>query len=183
MGKSESEIHIYVIIPGECTQQVISSPAANTSNTNIEEVINYLSQIQSVEKLFKQMSFKYSSRDRLLSVSRESLYVWNNSVLKRVLIDEIIYLKADRSYCEIHLADSKEIVVSLSLKEVEMHLPNEKFIRIHHSHTINSRYLQEISGNVVLMSDGEKMNIGREYRKTLMNSLNIINTQSKKYFP
>jgi DNA-binding LytR/AlgR family response regulator len=71
----------------------------------------------------------------------------------------------------------------MPLNEVEKHLSDDRFIRIHRSFSVNRRYLKEISGNIVLLPDGKRLPVGREHRKILMNNLNIINTQNKKYFP
>jgi DNA-binding LytR/AlgR family response regulator len=174
--KQEQDIFVYFVKAGELLQRVV--------RISVQEdiIINNLLLINSEKKGFAQLTTMNESGYRLVTVEENELYIWDNGKIKRIMIDEIVYLEACRCYCEIIMANDKKIVPSMSLHEVETFLPEDRFIRIHRTFTINRRYLKEISGNMVMMSDGKQLPIGRSYRKLFMNSLNIINTQNKKYF-
>ncbi|MDR1671866.1 MAG: LytTR family transcriptional regulator [Bacteroidales bacterium] len=116
-------------------------------------------------------------------VENSDFYVWNSGKLIRIETDKITYIEADRCYCEINMADGKKFVLSLPLSEVAAHLPESRFVRVHRSYVVNRKMIHEINGNTIVLPDKKQLPIGREYRKTLMNSLTIINTQNKKYFP
>lgn len=48
-------------------------------------------------------------------------------------IDSILFCKSDGSYTQFYLDDGKNFKICGTLKMVEKHLPEEKFIRIHKS--------------------------------------------------
>ncbi|MDR2626469.1 MAG: LytTR family transcriptional regulator [Dysgonamonadaceae bacterium] len=178
IDECEHGIHIYFVKSGECRQQVMRIHAIDK-----DEIINRLLQICTGEGISVQLTTTRECGYKLSPIDNEDLYVWDNGKLVQIRMNEIVYLEASRCYCEIHTANGERTVTSMPLNEVEKHLPDDRFIRIHRSFTVNRRYVKEISGNLVLLPDGKKLSVGREHRKTLMDSLNIINTQNKKYFP
>lgn len=79
-------------------------------------------------------------------------------------IDEIIRLEGDGCYTTVIMIDKKKSVVSRTLKDFEDSLPTDKFFRIHKSHLINLKYVRDysnLSGNVVTMADGSKVEVSR----------------------
>ena len=81
-----------------------------------------------------------------------------------LMIDEIIRLEADGCYTTLTTKDSKNTVVSRTLKDFEDTLPKDQFFRIHKSHLINIRYIKDysnLSGSHVTMTDGSKIGISR----------------------
>ncbi len=66
----------------------------------------------------------------------------------------IIRCEADGAYTNIFLLDKRKITVSKNIKEYEMLLQNNHFVRIHNSHIINlyevDKYLKSDGGQVVL---------------------------------
>ncbi len=56
--------------------------------------------------------------------------------------DQIVFLKAENTYTEIHLSDHSKLVVSRSLKNFEETLQDHKqFFRCHKSYIVNQDYL------------------------------------------
>jgi DNA-binding LytR/AlgR family response regulator len=120
---------------------------------------------------------------KLGKMENSDFHIWNDGKLIRIETDKIAYLEAARCYCEINMADGKKFVPSLPLSEVAAYLPQSRFVRVHRSFVVNRKMLNEINGNIIILPDKKQLPIGREYRKALMNSLTIINTKNKKYFP
>jgi DNA-binding LytR/AlgR family response regulator len=120
---------------------------------------------------------------KLVKIEKSDFHIWNDGKLIRIETDSIAYLEAARCYCDIYMIDGRKFVPSLPLSEVMPYLPEDRFIRVHRSYVINRKMINEIVGNTIILPDKKQLPIGREYRKTLMNSLTIINTKNKKYFP
>jgi two-component system LytT family response regulator len=81
-----------------------------------------------------------------------------------ISVDEILYVTADRSYCQIFLTEKRNMVVSKSLSELEIILPSEKFYRLHKSHTVNLNFVKKhlkTDGGIVELTDGTKLYIAR----------------------
>lgn len=84
-----------------------------------------------------------------------------------VAVDDIMYMEADRSYCNIVLADDRKMMVSKSLSNIEELLPRDIFFRIHKSFLINLNYMKKhyrTDGGYVEMTDGKKLSIARNKR-------------------
>lgn len=83
------------------------------------------------------------------------------------VIDDIIRLEAEGCYTKVVIKEGKDVIISRTLKDFEETLPKENFFRIHKSHLVNLKHIKDyskISGNLVTMSDGSKVEISR--RKT-----------------
>jgi two-component system LytT family response regulator len=92
-----------------------------------------------------------------------------------VQTEDIIYLKADRSYTEFHMKDGKCITVSKNLKEYDSISMDQNFFRIHRSYIINmleiTHYLKSEGGFVVL-SNGEKIPVSPDKKSLFLNMFN-----------
>jgi two-component system LytT family response regulator len=83
-------------------------------------------QIQIAERIFKQ------------DKSIQKIALKNSDATYIVAFDEIVYCSSDKGYTTFILKDGSNILVSKVLKEYEVLLPNEKFIRCHQSYLVNS---------------------------------------------
>jgi two-component system LytT family response regulator len=65
-------------------------------------------------------------------------------------------------------------VISRTLKEFEDLLEGDSFIRVHHSHLINVRFVRKYirgEGGEVIMTDGTNVAVSRRKKQELMDSL------------
>ena len=70
----------------------------------------------------------------------------------RIEIDDIRYIEAMSEYLRITCDDrDKPIIVLLSMKKIEEHLPSSKFMRIHRSFIINLNKINEVKKNHVVI--------------------------------
>lgn len=79
----------------------------------------------------------------------------DGQVLKTILnLKEIIAIKADGAYCQIHLIDSGIITISRNLKHFESRLPNDSvFFRCHRSWIVNLDFIKSYAsreGEIIL---------------------------------
>ncbi len=102
----------------------------------------------------------------------------NNQILIKTIkgdhlihIDDIIFCKADGSYCMLSLADGKTIIASHNLGKIETHLDRDKFFRVNRSNIINWSKIAYI--------DKTKKVCGIKYQKDNL-SFKISNKQFKK---
>ncbi|PIF46200.1 two-component system LytT family response regulator [Chryseobacterium sp. 52] len=81
---------------------------------------------------------------------------------KVIGIADIVRCEADSSYTTFYLVNKTKIMVSRTLHEFELILPELHFFRIHHKHLINVDHLQEYikgRGGQVVMSDGSVLDV------------------------
>jgi DNA-binding LytR/AlgR family response regulator len=88
--------------------------------------------LQAVEKANETME----SRKEEMKVEEQSfVFVKDNGVLKRISIDDILFLEAMGDYVKVHTAQ-KFHVVHATLKSIEEKLPPSKFVRVHRSYIV-----------------------------------------------
>lgn len=102
-----------------------------------------------------------------------SIFIPTSDGLKRIEINEIIYLESDSNYTKINLLNSTE-VVPRPLKVFEAQL-NRNFFRIHHSFIINMNHLKavikgkpyrvKLEGNCIVPIADSKKDSFHEYLK------------------
>ena len=77
-------------------------------------------------------------------------------------VNDIIRCEADSNYTTVYLLDKSKIIVSKNLKEFEDQLSHYDFMRVHHKHLINLKYLKEYvkgKGGQAIMTDNTAIDI------------------------
>jgi two-component system LytT family response regulator len=84
--------------------------------------------------------------------------------------DEVIYVKADGSYCTLVLKDHRKKTLSRPLRYIEDKIPQELFVRVHRSYLVNTQYIlkwEKSDGGSLVLSDQSIIPISRSGRKLL----------------
>ena len=112
-----------------------------------------------------------------------AMHLRNNQVPERIAlpvgqelliveVSEILYCESDGSYVMVYLQfQTKPILLSKSLREIEELLNNPAFFRCHNSFLINLRHIQKIlrsEGGEVIMRNGKSVQIARTKKNDLM---------------
>lgn len=95
------------------------------------------------------------------------VFVKDNGILKRIAIDDILFLEAMGDYVKVHTLQ-KFHVVHATLKSIEEKLPSSKFIRVHRSYIVAINkidYIQEgtisIGKTTIPVADTHKSNLNK----------------------
>lgn len=93
----------------------------------------------------------------------------------RYMYDEILYIDASGSYCNVNttVEKSKKITLAITLAEIHEFLPSDTFIRIHRSFIVNINHIERIIGNIIYVGKNA-LPIGRDHKKEVMSYLNIV---------
>lgn len=113
------------------------------------------------------------SNDQTLDAGeKEFVFIRDNGVLKRVNLDDILFLEAMGDYVKIHTAQ-KFHIVHATLKSIENKLPSGKFLRVHRSYIVALSKIDFVEEGVI--------NIGKipvpvadAYRNSLNQRLNLL---------
>ena len=101
------------------------------------------------------------------------IYVKSDYKIVRINIEQICYIEAMSEYLRISCeGKDKPVIVLLSMKKIEEHLPSNKFMRIHRSFIINLDKISEVKKNHVVIEGGISLPIGDNYKDAFMNYLN-----------
>src|SRR3954468_21485491 len=119
---------------------------------------------QAVEKAGEAIE---SNKEEVKVEEQGFVFVKDNGVLKRISIDDILFLEAMGDYVKVHTAQ-KFHVVHATLKSIEEKLPASKFIRVHRSYIVAINkidYIQEgtitIGKTTIPVADTHKSNLNR----------------------
>jgi DNA-binding LytR/AlgR family response regulator len=133
-------------------------------------VTDYLLKPVSFERFLKAVN---KVRDALARESAAEelpyLFVKNNKQLKKINLNEILYVQSLENYVIIQSETSKEIAYS-PLKKIMEYLPEPQFIQVHRSFVINSLKVEAIEGNQLVIQN-HKIPIARNLREVTFESL------------
>lgn len=90
----------------------------------------------------------------------------------RVKIEELVYIKAARSCCDI-FTEKRKFTISQNLNTFLDKYHHQKLVRIHRSHAINIEKVEGLMGNRLIVN-GEYLDLGKSYRDEIKKRLNII---------
>jgi len=100
-------------------------------------------------------------------------FIRYNKVLKRIDPGMVMCLSTEGNYTRIFLSDHTYFMVRTSLSGALKKLPPEMFIRIDRSMVVSIYFMDDIAKDHLIIA-GEPLNIGRQYYKTAIRQLNII---------
>ena len=112
--------------------------------------------------------------NELLQKEQEStpepyLFVKTDKLLKKVTIQDILFIESMGNYVLIHTSSSKEITYS-PLKSLLEFLPDNLFIQVHRSYIVQTSKVQAIEGNMLIIGT-HKIPIARNLRDEVLNAL------------
>ncbi len=140
-----------------------------------------------ISKPFKQLDLKHAlelASERILTeksqpqnqpekfVLNDRIFVRHNEVMVKIIIADILYLEADRNYCQVFTKNSTYLLVN-TLKNMEDKLPSEQFQRIHRSYIVNVNHVDEVAQNHITV-EGKILPLSKELRKDLLDRLRLI---------
>ena len=108
-----------------------------------------------------------SNKQEVKVEEQEFVFVKDNGILKRIAIDDILFLEAMGDYVKVHTLQ-KFHVVHATLKSIEEKLPSSKFLRVHRSFIVAINkidYIQEgtisIVKTTIPVADTHKSNLNK----------------------
>lgn len=108
-----------------------------------------------------------SNKEEVKVEEQGFVFVKDNGILKRISIDDILFLEAMGDYVKVHTSQ-KFHVVHATLKSIEEKLPASKFIRVHRSYIVAINkidYIQEgtisIGKTTIPVADTHKSNLNK----------------------
>jgi two-component system LytT family response regulator len=88
--------------------------------------------------------------------------------------NDIIKIAGENVYSVFYLRDGKKMMVSLTLKEVELMLCRSNFFRVHKSYIVNLKYIARYvkgEGGVVILTDDSEVEISRRNKAEFLKKI------------
>jgi len=106
------------------------------------------------------------SNATISSVLNDCVFVRSHDKIVKVTIADILYIEAERNYCQIHCKEKKHLLVA-TLKDLEEKLLFNNLMRIHRSFIVNLSHIDEIAASHVVIAK-KAIPLSAELRKQLL---------------
>jgi len=113
------------------------------------DVVDYLLKPISFERFLKAVNKVHILLEEKVSRdSEEHIFIKSDKQLKKVYLQEILFIESMENYVVIHTQSFREIVCS-TLKYFAETLPEQTFLQVHRSYIVNMRHIKAIEGNQI----------------------------------
>lgn len=126
-----------------------------------------------VEKFYEQTNV-FLSEDQNTVVSNDSLFIKKKNALKKVALNDILYIEVEERYCNI-ITGKEKFVILISLTKISTLLDANQFIRTHRNTIVNSNKIEEIilADNLIILKGNHKIKLSDTY-KDFIKKMNIL---------
>lgn len=105
------------------------------------------------------------SADTLVDAHEDRIFIRNQNRLVKVMLDDILWVEAERNYCKIITSMQAHTIVSPLNKLCEK-IDQKRFIRIHRSFMVNFSKVEAVVESHVELK-GKILPIGKQYKEDL----------------
>ena len=133
-------------------------------------VVDYLLKPFSFQRFVKAVS-KIPKEEIIIQNTdnqRDVIFIKSGHELIKVVLESILFIKADANYTEI-ITKNKKYLSSEALRHWEETLDNQQFMRVHKSYVVNTSKIEKIVGNQLYLEGEKLVPIGRAYKETFIN--------------
>lgn len=120
-----------------------------------------------LEKFYEQPD-AFLDENKSTVISSESLFIKKGRSLKKVHVDDIIYIEVEEKYCNI-ITEKEKFVILISLVKILELLDQTRFYRTHRNYIVNARKITEIipSDNLIILSGNHKATLSDTYKSII----------------
>jgi DNA-binding LytR/AlgR family response regulator len=137
---------------------------------------NYLTKPFNEADLVRAIDLAFSNFSALPAAdgvhTPDHIFVKNDNTFVRISLKDILFLQAERSYCNIVTAE-KTYVQAVSMNHVFDQIKNKDFVRVHRSHVVNINKVTAIEGNMVKLGK-YTLEMSKSMREQLIGRLTFL---------
>lgn len=143
------------------------------------DVVDYLKKPYTYARFIKAVT---KARDiynnsQVSEIGEKTFFIKSNSKLLRIKFVDILWVQAVENYVKIYTYKDT-FMLHLTMKSIEKKLPKQLFFRVHRSHIINLKKIEEIEDSVIFLKTEKEtlqVPVARSYRTKLFERLNLLN--------
>ncbi len=144
------------------------------------DAVDYLVKPVSFERFVKAVTkVKRMMGQETLNVSNDYksnpeafVYLKVDKDMKKVFINDIVYIESWKDYIKLFLTTGKNLLVKQSISSMENLLSEHRFLRVHRSYMISVNKISGYNGLSVQL-DSKEIPIGRLYKQAVMEMLHL----------
>ncbi|RZJ53122.1 MAG: response regulator transcription factor [Flavobacterium sp.] len=122
-----------------------------------------------VEKFYGQPNV-FHSEDQNTIISNDSLFIKKNKSLKKVRIEDIVFIEVEDRYCNV-ITETDKFVILISLTKIIQLLDPALFFQTHRNYIVNASKIEEIiiNDNLVVLKGKHKVTLSDKYKDFVKN--------------
>lgn len=106
------------------------------------------------------------------TVLKDCIFIKKDYLLIKIKFDELLWIKADSNYLELHCQNDKKHLIRSTMKDFLKKLPQNIFLQTHKSYSVNINYITAIDHQFILINN-QKVPVGRLFLDSVKKKLGI----------
>ena len=117
-----------------------------------------------IEKFYEQTNV-FVSEEQDTVIGNSHLFIKKKNALKKVALQDIIYIDVEERYCNI-ITSNENYLVALSLTKITEFLDTNTFAKTHRNYIVNTNKISEIilSENLIILEGNYKITLSEKYK-------------------
>jgi len=138
------------------------------------DVIDYLIKPVTLPRFLKAIAKVRDTSDAkdLVNTTQEYFFIKKDSVLNKVVVEDILWIEALGDYITVHTKNQR-FIIHATLKSVEAKLPANKFVRVHRSFIIQIDNVKKVEDTTIYVND-TAIPVGALYKENFIKRLNPL---------
>ncbi len=129
---------------------------------------DYLLKPISFERFLKavnKVAGSYKPQEEVQETDGNFFFIKTDKKYVKINFDDIYFIEGVKDYVKIHTTTERHLVL-INIKNIQLRLPDNKFMRVHKSYIVPMHKISTIEGNVIRIL-GQEVPIGKEYREQM----------------
>lgn len=128
--------------------------------------------IKAISKVNRLVGREIVIADDHAPMSESFVYLKVDKDMKKINLNEIVYIESWKDYVKLFLSDGKLVYVKQSISSMQTLLSEHKFLRVHRSYMVSLKRISGYNG-ISIQLDSKDIPIGRLYKQNVMEKLNF----------
>jgi len=150
----------FIFLTSNSDDKTLNSAINTSPSAFLIKPLNSIQIFAAIELAVKNQPFK-----KEFSPPVKYIYIHNGKEYIKALFDDILFLKSDNVYIEVHLKNDNRIITRSSMSKFLKFLSLD-FLQVHRSYIVNTNNLDKVGKSTVTICENE-IPIGEKYKKAL----------------
>ncbi len=143
--------------------------------------VNFERVLKSVNKAIEYIELKSAAESKPVAnnTPKESkdnyFFIRESNDLVKILYDEVAYIESMGDFSKLFMTNDKKHITLVSLKNLELQLPQDHFTRIHKQYIINHHHISAISAEEIKIDNKYTLPLSQTLRQDLLNK--VVNSK------
>ncbi|MFK5856755.1 MAG: response regulator [Bacteroidota bacterium] len=133
--------------------------------------VDVFTAIEVALKNFAKQGSDVTNQEKTHIVSKDSIFIRDGYMFVKIKIEDILFIKSDKNYLEVHVPD-KIHLVRAKMNDFVKSL-SDNFTQVHRSYVINTEAVERFGPGFIFINDIE-IPVGANYRDELKGHFNLF---------